>query len=116
MIINPDSLHRIAIEHRLVEGNYSRLPAWATDLVRRQVNLIAALAAPATLPAKAATTTIPIAFLTGSFRFFLAAQRNVEDSLLSEGIPVSPAAQSRPGSVHFNRSRETTRSSSRATY
>jgi putative tryptophan/tyrosine transport system substrate-binding protein len=54
----------VAIEYRWAEGDYSRLPALVTDLVRRPVNLVAALGAPATLPAKAATTTIPIAFLT----------------------------------------------------
>src|SRR6516164_6657817 len=39
----------VGIESRWAEGNYSRLPALATDLVRRPVNLIAALGAPATL-------------------------------------------------------------------
>jgi putative tryptophan/tyrosine transport system substrate-binding protein len=55
----------VTIEYRWAEGDYTRLPALATDLVRRQVKLIAALGAPPTLRAKAATTTIPIAFLTG---------------------------------------------------
>ena len=55
----------VAIEYRWAEGDYSRLPGLATDLVSRQVKLIAALGAPATVHAKAATTTIPIAFMTG---------------------------------------------------
>src|SRR5262249_55068401 len=55
----------VAIEYRWAEGDYSRLPGLATDLVSQQVKLIAALGAPATVHAKAATTTIPIAFMTG---------------------------------------------------
>jgi putative ABC transport system substrate-binding protein len=56
----------VAIEYRWAEQQIDRLPAMATDLVQRHVNVIAAVTTPGALAAQAATTTIPIIFETGS--------------------------------------------------
>jgi putative ABC transport system substrate-binding protein len=56
----------LAITHRSADGRFDHLPALAAELVRDSVAAIIALAPPAALAAKAATTTVPIVFATGS--------------------------------------------------
>jgi putative ABC transport system substrate-binding protein len=56
----------VAIEYRWAEGQLDRLPALATDLVRRRTAVIVALGSPDLVSvAKASTTTIPVVFLVG---------------------------------------------------
>jgi putative ABC transport system substrate-binding protein len=53
----------VAVEYRWAHGQYERLPELATELVRRQVTVIAATGGdPSPQVAKAATQTIPIVF------------------------------------------------------
>jgi ABC-type uncharacterized transport system substrate-binding protein len=53
----------VTIIYRFAEDQYDRLPELAAELVRRRVTVIAASATVAAPAAKAATTTIPIAFI-----------------------------------------------------
>ena len=55
----------VAIEFRHSDGQDARLPALAADLVRRNVSVLVATDLPSALAAAAATTTLPVVFLTG---------------------------------------------------
>ena len=57
----------VTIEYRWAEGRNDRLPALAAELVRLPVNVIVcAGSTPATIAAKAASTTVPIVFYGGA--------------------------------------------------
>src|ERR1700694_381424 len=56
----------VAVEYRYAENQLDRLPALAADLVHLRAAVIVAAGGSAAAPAKAATTAIPIVFVTGA--------------------------------------------------
>src|SRR5262245_41996006 len=57
----------LTVEYRWADGNYERLPGLAKELVALGVDLIVSVGGPsAARAAKAATTSIPIVFVSGS--------------------------------------------------
>jgi ABC-type uncharacterized transport system substrate-binding protein len=56
----------VAVEYRYGEGQFDRFPAFASDLVRRQVAVLVATGPTGVLAAKQASTTIPVVFSIGS--------------------------------------------------
>jgi len=57
----------VILEYRYTEGNVALFPELAAELVRSQVDVIVAVAYPAVLAAKHATTTIPIVMVGMAF-------------------------------------------------
>ena len=56
----------VAIEYRWASGLYDQMQAFATDLVARRVDVIVSVGPPSLRAAVAATSTIPVVFVTGS--------------------------------------------------
>ena len=52
----------VSFDQAWADNHYDRLPALASELARRGVNVILAASTPSALAAKAATSTIPIVF------------------------------------------------------
>ena len=56
----------VTVEYRWAEGQYDRLPALASELVRSRVEVLVTTGGePSVVAAKAATSSIPIVFTTG---------------------------------------------------
>jgi putative ABC transport system substrate-binding protein len=60
--------HNLSIEYRFADGQFDRLPAFAADLVRRPVKVLATSSPLGASAAMQATKTIPIVFSVGATR------------------------------------------------
>jgi putative tryptophan/tyrosine transport system substrate-binding protein len=58
--------HTMVLEYRFADGRFERLPEFAAELVRLQVDVILAVGVPAVRAAQHATETIPIVFPVAS--------------------------------------------------
>jgi len=93
----------VSIEYRWITDNYDPLPAMAADLVQRQVAAICAFGPPAVLAVKAATTSIPIVFVTGAdpIRFgFVASFNRPGGNITGIWVVTSVLAQKRLELLH----------------
>jgi putative ABC transport system substrate-binding protein len=93
----------VSIEYRWITDNYDPLPAMAAGLVQRQVAAICAFGPPAVLAAKAATTSIPIVFVTGAdpIRFgFVASFNQPGGNITGIWVVTSVLAQKRLELLH----------------
>jgi putative ABC transport system substrate-binding protein len=54
----------VAIEYRFAQGQFEQLPRLAAELVQRRVNLIFSTGVSSSLAAKAASSTVPLVFLS----------------------------------------------------
>src|SRR5262245_10467486 len=61
-----DDGRNVTIEYRFAEGDISRLPGLASELVRRNVAVIFTATTVSAIAAKAATSTIPVVFAIGA--------------------------------------------------
>jgi putative tryptophan/tyrosine transport system substrate-binding protein len=55
----------VSFDHAWANDQYDRLPALASGLVGRRVNVILAASTPSAIAARSATTTIPVVFAIG---------------------------------------------------
>ena len=94
----------VAIEYRVAEGQYDRLPALAADLVDRKVALIVATGgADPAKAAKAATTTIPIVFVSAGDPFkagFVTSLGRPASNITGVSLLVSALEAKRLGILH----------------
>lgn len=56
----------LVIEWRFADGDYARLPGFASELVRLPVDVILALGPPGAIAAKNATSTVPVVFVVST--------------------------------------------------
>jgi putative ABC transport system substrate-binding protein len=81
----------VAIVYRFAENQIDRLPAMADELILRGVSVIAAANSPPALAAKAATTTVPIIFISPEDPVRLELLRELVPQIVRVAVLVNPA-------------------------